>query len=129
MDAWYVTEVQPLLRLQLIREEHTTTNHNTVHNSSIASTSTNQDLLLTITDCVTNAAIAKLERLALELCETLPDDSSLGTFDINQSTTKRRAAMALQGLYRVQVTNSMAAKPLEFGLKQLGCAQVLSDNY
>lgn len=121
MGTWYAQHVLPLLRAQLVPKEHAPLDHQATLISSIASTPKNQDLLLTITDSVANATIARLEQLALQLFGVLPHGRSLSAYDINLSTMQTRVAMALGALYRVQITNSMAAKPLEFGLKQLGC--------
>lgn len=122
MADWHAQEVLPLLQAQVAPPElpPLDSDHHSTLISSIARTPTKHDLLLAVNDCVVNATIAKLEQLLLQLFESFPCDDTQSTWDINAGAMKARIVTALEALDRVRTTNSVAAKPLEFGLRQLG---------
>lgn len=119
---WYTQQVLPLLRAELAPTELPpldSDRHSTLISGN-ARTPTKHDLLLTVSDCVVNATIAKLEQLLLQLFEAIPCGDTHSTCEINAGTVKTRIVTALEALERVRITSSVAAKPLQFGLRQLG---------
>jgi hypothetical protein len=119
--GWYTQEVLPLLRARAVDPDH-----HSILISCLARTPTKHDLLLAVNDCVANATIARLEQLLLQLFEAFPCGDTQSTCDINAGTIKTRIVTALEALDRVRTTSSVAAKPLEFGLRQLGFDTITS---
>lgn len=79
------------------------------------------DLLYTILDCVANSVLARLDGMLLCLSSllrgSLGDECLVGTFALSGVEARRQTARAAFDL--VKSKSPVAAKPLEFGLRQI----------
>ncbi|KAH0835183.1 hypothetical protein FOPE_04078 [Fonsecaea pedrosoi] len=108
-EWWYSTKIAPL---RSISDAVGSTRVETTSNSSVR-----DDLLLAVVDCVSNSIMIKLDTLQAQL------NSDWGNLRVDvlgcQQAQAKRRKMMYQALQFVRDKSLVAAKPLEFGLRQL----------
>ena len=122
LESWYMKEVQPLLKVELPIPESTDSKLmlDPNNNSTAPTLPVYQELLLAVNDCVANAILLTMERLLLGLsakCKLTMNDNVANT--LQDIDTVARKIYVNRAFDYVKSTSPVAAKPLEFGLKQL----------
>ena len=123
LEAWYTTELEPRI---LACDANSSIDENASLRNSHADTAgpfEYPEILLGVLDCVTNSALIKLEQSILRLRSGLLLFKGNPDIAARHTVIARRQAKVCDAYQFVKNKSKVAAKPLKFGLQQLGSSE------